>query len=362
MYNKVSAISKMALIALLVGAGLQKAHAGAVITNPEGTVALGVNDEGHLNIAGAVPGSSTFDGNGAIGLSYITHPAGGPANFYNDGTAPGCLCEGWGVSASGISGYANVSTDGVVNLTSTGFSSTASTATASVKVTSLPALTVTQAYAPATEAGAAGVLFKDTVTITNTGLATLTDVKYVRVMDWDIPPTEFNEVVTIKGVPGALYNAITNPGGNLELSHDDGFESANPLDAVSDALNPGTTNTDFTDLLGSTSDHGAFFRFRFGDLAAGESKTFSIYYGATTTEASALTALGAVGIELFSLGQSSSGTGPTVGDPFTFIFGFKGVGGIVVVPPTGAVPEPSTYGLIGAALLGAVVYLRRRRA
>src|SRR5689334_2636232 len=49
MQSHIRAVSKMALIALLVGAGSNLAHAGALIVNGAGTVALGVNDAGHLN-------------------------------------------------------------------------------------------------------------------------------------------------------------------------------------------------------------------------------------------------------------------------------------------------------------------------
>lgn len=344
MHPHIRATLKVASIAaLLLGAALQSAYAGAVIINPAGTVALGINDAGHLNFSSAVNPSNAS----ATGLSIIT-----PAGVRLDATAPGCLCEGWGVSGNGIAGFANVSTDsGVNNLTVDSFVAGASTATSTVHVTSLPTLSVTQVYAPATEAGASDVLFKDTVTITNTGAATITDVRYVRVMDWDVPPTEFSEYVSIKGTASTTL---------LQRSHNDGFETANPL-VNGSPITASTLNADFTDL--GVLDHGAYFRFGFGDLAAGESKTFSIYYGAAFSEVQALTALGAVGIELYSLGQSSTPNGPDLGLPYTFAFGFKGVGGIVVVPPAepGAVPEPSTYGLIGAALLGAVVYFRRRQ-
>jgi len=342
MQSSIRAISKMAFIALLIGAGSNVAHASAVIINPAGTVALGINDAGHLNVAS---GNPTHDGTGNVGVSFIS------GGVFQDATAPGCLCEGWGVSGSGASGYANVSSDGGVNnLTVDSFTSTASTATSAVHITSLPTLTVTQAYAPATEAGASNVLFKDTVTITNTSLAAVTNLRYVRVMDWDIPPTEFSEFVTIKGT------ATTT---DLLVSDDGGFRSANPLIYSAGQV---ASKSDFTD--SGPADHGAYFLFQFGDLAAGATKSFDIYYGGGTSESQVLGALGAVGIELYSLGQSNTAGGPTLGTPYTFAFGFKGVGGEVVLPPPppiGAVPEPSTYGLIGAAVLGAVVYLRRRQ-
>jgi type IV pilus assembly protein PilY1 len=269
---------------------------------------MGINDTGELN----------FEGVG-IALAEV-----------GDGIIPGCPCEGWGVavngSTSGGASQSNPFPPGSLMVTS--FTSTASTATSVVTLTSLRTLTVTQAYAPS----ASSALFQDTVTITNSGDTDMTHLLYTRVMDWDIPPTEFSEMVTIQGV-GAT---------NLVLSHDDGFANVDPLASTS-ALNPITTDVNFTDV--GPDDHGAYFLFDFGTLASGASQTFSIFYGATATESAALAALGTVGAELYSLGQSDGtvrGSDFVTGTPGTFIFGFAGVGGTPLPPPDGTVPEPST--------------------
>jgi len=279
------------------GAAAEQASASAVITN--GTISLGVFDQGHLNYQ-------------SVGVTYV--PTG------NDGTSPGCLCEGWGAGTGGadlFSGDASVDLGGVNNIDLVSFTSTASTAVSVVTIDGK--LKVTQDYHPF--AGSTD-LYEATVTLENIGLATLPDTRYTRAMDWDIGPTEFNEFVTIqRGTPAATA---------LLFSHDDGFESPNPFSPRSEIVS-GTTNTNFTD--SGPTDHGALFDFGFGSLDAGATKSFNIYYGAAGTEIAANAAVSAAAAEVYSYGQPSSTGGADLGVPNTFIFAFKGVGGTVLIPP-----------------------------
>ena len=313
-------------------------EAGTLV-NSAGTLAIGVNDEGHFNTS---VDSVAVNGGGFTGLAYNFGTALAPV--FRDATTPDCLCEGFGVSATigggSASGYANVAIDGVVNLSAGAAAIGVGTITTTASLTSHPGLTITHVYQEATNAPAE--LWRAEVTITNMTGGTIDDVRYVRVMDWDVPLTEFDEFVTIMGTGTTTL---------LELSHDDGFESANPLDPVSNAILAGTTDVDFTD--SSPADHGAFFRFNFGSLMDGESYTFNIFYGAAANETAALAAIAAEDLELFSLGQSNDG-GMGFRSP-TFIFGFSGVGGTPVIP------EPMSLSILGLGLVAMGATRRRRK-
>jgi hypothetical protein len=343
-----------AAVLALVGTA---AHADAVIFNTGNAetaqLALGIYDFGHLNVRDPFGTVSTANAGGYFGLAYKF-----PDGNWRDATSPGCLCEGWGVSATSSSGanfgYANADDtgSGAFGLTLVGTPTTDAAAgtgsffTTTAQLTSLPGLTVTHEFTASPDAP--GQLFVAKITITNNTGETLNDVRYTRVMDWDIPPTEFFERVTIAGT------ATTTA---LEISHNDGFQSGNPLSPGTGIFPGGSLNTDFEAL--GPADHGAYFGFNFGTLADGESYVFEIFYGAAATEALALLALGAVSAELYSLGQNGTAT---YRNDVTFMFGFRGVGGEIILPPppTRGVPEPGTLALLGLGLVA--VSLRRRRS
>lgn len=273
-----------ALLALALFCTPLLAAAQATIGN--GTVQIGVRANGSLV-------------NGGVGITYV--PSGG------DGLTAGCACEAWGIAnattaQSGFTG-ASVGTSGI---TPVSFVSTATTATA--VVTAFGTFRVTHAFSPSV---ATTNLYDVNVTIQNISESTAR-VLYGRAMDWDIPPTEFSELVTLQrgNSPKLIY------------SSDDGFFSADPLGQDSPEL---FFNEDAVD--SGPEDHGAHFRFDFGNLAPGASLTFTIAYGAAGSTAAASIALDAFGAESYSLGEPSSTTN---GTPNTYIFAFKGTGGTVI--------------------------------
>ncbi|MBI4628441.1 MAG: tandem-95 repeat protein [Candidatus Rokubacteria bacterium] len=306
-------------LALMIAAGIAASGAApasaAIIDN--GTVQLGINDAGHL----IVPETQ-------IGLRYI--PSGG------ESLAPGCDCEGWGVAnadtaTTTFAGYAQIHDGpsntpvGVVGLivqSETGVTvasghtqeNSVGSAFKSVVTTSNGRLKITHEYRPSPSAN----LYEIVVTIENIGSTSIGDLRYRRLMDWDIPPFVFDEWVKIHiGSTANFLRATT-----------DGFQLANPLESAGPTVgSPPTTLTGIGDYSGGSSDQGALFDFAFGSLAPGQIRTFRLYYGAATTEAAALAAIGAVSAPVYSLGipRNDADTGPDTDGPHVFIFAAKAV-------------------------------------
>jgi filamentous hemagglutinin family protein len=236
----------------------------------------------------------------------------------------GCVCEGWGVGISGTGAWGGANnSSGIANLTLDSHTMTANSVTTIATINGTD-LRVTHKFVPSASAD----LYEVDVSITNMGTAAAGDILYRRAMDWDVQPTSFDEFVTLHGVGASA----------LIGSSDDGFASANPF-GTRNSIVEGTLNTNFVD--SGPDDHGALFDFSFGSLDPGKTKTFAIFYGASLSEPAALAALGTVGAEVYSFGQSSDNVSGSTANRSTFIFGFGGVGGTPVPPPTPDEPTPS---------------------
>lgn len=285
-------------------------------------VQLGINPAGNLNVGGgtlSMPSSSTTN----VGLRYI------PTN--GEATAPGCLCEGWGIAnadaATGaFSGYANVAVDGVVNLAvqaGTGVYMAGGQIKAESVGTHFRSITtssgrikVTQDYHPSSSPN----LYEVKVTMENIGATPIGDLRYRRVMDWDIAPFTFSEWSEIHvGTSTALVRATS-----------DGFLSGNPLNMSGPYVGvpPTTLFSGSPDYFAGPYDQGASFDFKFGTLIPGQTKSFRIFYGAAGNRTAALAAIASVGGEMYSLGLPRLSSGAVSPDgPHAFIFAFAGVGG-----------------------------------
>ena len=318
-FIKSSLLGGVGAAAMLISPFTQSAHANAVIFNNADpalrTLALGVNDAGNLNIFDS--SFSTTNGNGgATGLARLFADG-----TWRDATSPGCLCEGWGVAASSLAGgrfagWANEAL-GSGGLTGGLFGSTTTTATSQIDLAALP-IRVSHAYGPSLAPNA----FQGNVSIVNTGTDKVTDVVYRRVMDWDVPPTQFYEFVSHFGVEENLESA----GGNVRFASDNGFAVSDPRSYAGQILG-GTINSNF--FQKGPADHGSVFDFAFGDLDPGQSRTFNIFYGAGATLSEAQSTIAILEPDVWSFGQSIDYGSYTPNDNSpTFLFAFGGVGGV----------------------------------
>jgi hypothetical protein len=338
-FMKSSLLGGVGAAAMLISPFTQSAHANAVIFNNADpalrTLALGVNDAGHLNIFSQIFATTNAVG-GATGLARLFADG-----TWRDATSPGCLCEGWGVAASSLgggrfAGWANQAS-GSGGLTGGLFGSTTTTATSQIDLVDLP-IRVLQAYGPSLAPNA----FQGNISITNTGTEAVRDVVYRRVMDWDVPPTEFNEYVSHFGVEENLQSA----GGNVRFASNNGFATSDPRSYPYEVSPNGTIDSNFFQT--GPADHGSVFDFAFGDLDPGQSRTFNIFYGAGANLSEAQSTIAILDPDVWSFGQSTDGSGAANDNSPTFLFAFGGVGGVEPgttpdVPVLPFVPAPGVF-------------------
>lgn len=307
----------------------------ALTTLSSGVFAGGILDTGKIQMGVFDSGGLGF---GGVGISL---------NGTGDAITPGCLCEGWGAAANGV-GNLGTYGGGDSGIVSSSFTPTG-TATGSSSATLSNGLQVVHTYSSAAD----GNLFKVDVTLTNNSGSDMTDVRYSRTLDWDVPPGHFSDDFT------TIYGgSASGPAGKVLHTSFDPFAFPNAM-GPRGSYGGVPANSNGVD---ATGDLGAYFILGFGNLANGSSVSFTTYIGAAPTLSGLLAAFGTVGIEAYSYSYDNDG------DP-AFGWGFAGLGlppvlcgGTTGIPcPTGEeVPEPSTYALMGAGLAG-VAYIRRRK-
>jgi hypothetical protein len=257
---------------------------------------IGVNWDGSLIVPGTAPSTGGTEPDLGLRLK-------GPNGTSYDGLAPGCHCEGWGITDGTASAGSGANWIGVTNLVPRSF-----TFDASSIVSNVDAAGVFNVNQRVERAAGSPYTFWITVTVKNTSSAARSAL-YRRVMDWDVEPTQFDEYVT----NGAIGSAPSS------LAYDDnnGFMSPSPGNGH---YSLGATGF-FTDY--GPMDQGAMFEFNLGVLQPGQSKDFTLFYGAAPSEGAAMDALRSVGAQVFSLGEPSSPNGAKYGVPATFFFGYK---------------------------------------
>lgn len=247
-----------------------------------------------------------------------------------DPISPGAPRESYGVSAGAVSGWAEYA--GGYNLTpvsSAGGGLSPETVVTRLDDGSGPLLEISQTYS-----FVAANVVQIAVSITNiSGVAQA--VNFARNVDWDIDPTAFSEVIHV--------SPISSP---VTASSYYGFESADPLTPF---IYPAGAGGTF-----GPGDLGAGFQLDLGVLADGADTSFNIYYGLSdfgqTPDALTTQVLAYGGAWGWATGYSDDGSFYTASHSI-----------ILAIGPA-AVPEPSTFAVMGISALALAGYAVRRRS
>lgn len=294
---KFKSLAAGAALAALVSAAVAGPAGAVVISN--GQFSVGINEYGQL-----------YDS--AAGVGFRREADG------IDVISPGIAREAWGLNAD----YADDQFYGVSGVTAGSFDFTADSALVSVLTDG--GFLVTQSFAFVAP-NVLGIVTE----ITNTTGGDLSAL-FQRVADFDASALE-PETDTVSGVYG--------PGG-FESGFF-GFEDPSPLSGA--FLGPCDSGCN------ETGDNGAAIRLDLGVLSAGQSRSFTYFYG-----------LGAVGQSRDDLIAQTLGAG--AGNVLAAVSQDGSVSATMGAAMSAAVPEPATWAMMLLGFFGLGSMLRRRQA
>src|SRR5215471_7192300 len=322
-----TALSILSCFVVLLAVPASKAN--VLITDPTGAFSVGIGPEGEL-----------FDYSSSscclFGVGFRRNADG------FDPLYPGVPRDSWGVSTIRGAAFADY-TDfggvldilGNVALVSAPTGTLAPGTGAKYITNTGKGLTVTQQYG-----FAAPNILRIIETVRNNGEATV--VLFQRDVDWDVAPTEFDEVSMGNGT------AMTGVFGPVIDSSYYGLENPDP-----------TFPFAFSCVLGCSNqgDNGGGIKLNLGLLQSGSSVTFNFYYGISQLGQD----VAALDAQARSLGVTydilTTSSGASFGQQSAFI-GY----GSPVSPVPQAAPEPGSVALFGTALasVGGIAWRRRR--
>ena len=280
------------------------AHAQTTITSPSGDFEVGIAPNGEL-----------YDDTSGVGFLRVSD------NY--DPIAPGTPRDSWGISAGSTDGYANHERYGVYNVTPTA-SSFGPNSGVITDVMGGGLLQINQSYS-----FAADNVLRINTTITNTS-GTPQAVRFSRNVDFDITPTEFDEITRVDPYSSPISAASYY-----------GFENPNPLVAFIYPVPVGGG-------VDGPDDLGAAYQLDLGTLAAGASSSFDVYYADSEIGQSEE----GLRTQLYGLGANFVSTTVNSGT-------YENTAALAYGPVT--TPEPSTLVLLGIGAISMLAYGWRRQ-
>lgn len=281
-----AAIAVLALVALMP-------HASAQGIISSGDLMLGVQPTGELTVPGGPPSDNCKTP--PVSLRFQ------PGGVVTGQEAMDCDLEGegWGVSVNGgasawwaSSGIA-AGTSSTPPPTPNGFSVSTTTASSSVQ---MGQLLMTQLYQP--HSGFSNV-YDDVITLTNTGATDLTSVLYRREMAWGSSGVDddytFNTI-------GTFPANTAPPAAVVRTSIVDRAVTLDPR-TLYPSLTEGPPQGPSVSRYGP-NDVAMVWQFDFGTLKAGATQTYTLYYGAASTAAAALTTLQNLQVQIYDIAES----------------------------------------------------------